>query len=197
MLYPASIDANVNVTARSLRSSSRFWTTLPHLYNMLSQFDTQHHNNRIRRSKSAISVKERRKHPIISEPLNPESARAHAIIAAHRAMNRSRGSSEADLYRSNSSASKQSAMLARGQHAANQSDPAARLQRQRSLLQATASNLATTLPLPVGENSARRGPGSDAHTHTLGFEFGGVPEGEPSSYRRLRKAKSALNPGRG
>ncbi|KAK5949415.1 hypothetical protein OHC33_009588 [Knufia fluminis] len=157
---------------------------------MLSQFDNEHHKNRIRRSKSTTSVKERRKHPIISEPLDPESARVHAVIAAHRAMDRSRGSSEADLYRSDSSASKQSARLARGRHAANQSDPATRLQRQRSLLQATTPNLAATLPLPGGGNTARGGPQSS--THTSVSEFGGSYEGEPSSYRRLRKANKTL-----
>ncbi|KAK5086217.1 hypothetical protein LTR70_000003 [Exophiala xenobiotica] len=70
---------------------------------MLSQLNNDHHNNRIRRSKSATSVKERRKHPIASEPIDPESARLQALIAAHRAMDRSRGSSEANLYRRASS----------------------------------------------------------------------------------------------
>ena len=162
---------------------------------MLSQFDNENHKNRIRRSKSTTSVKERRKHPIISEPLDPESARVHALIAAHRAMDRSQRFFEADLYRSDSSASKQSAGLARGRHAANQSDPAARLQRQRSLLQATAPNLAASLPLPGSGNTARGGPQSYAHTEVS--EFGSNFEGEPSSYRRLRKAKSVLNPSRG
>ena len=162
---------------------------------MLSQFDIEHQRDRIRRSKSTTSVKERRRHPIISEPLDPESARVHAIIAAHRAMDRSQASSEADLYRSDSSASKQSARLTRGRHAANQSDPSSRLQRHRSLLQATASNVAATLPLSAGGNATRDGP--QFHAHTAVSEFGGSFQGESSSYRRLRKAKSVLNPGRG
>lgn len=189
------VGANINVAVLGLRTLFHFWTSFQHLFSMLSQFDNEHHKNHIRRSKSTTSVKERRKHPITSEPLDPESARVHAVIAAHRAMDRSRGSSEADLYRSDSSASKQSARLARGRHAANQSDPATRLQRQRSLLQATTPNLAATLPLPGGGNTARGGPQSS--THTSVSEFGGSYEGEPSSYRRLRKAKSVLNPSHG
>ena len=163
---------------------------------MLSQLNNDHHNNRIRRSKSATSVKERRKHPIAFEPVDPESARLQALIAAHRAMDRSRGSSEANLYRSDSSASKQSARLAGGRYTANQSDPAARLQRQRSLLQAASPNLAEALPLPAGGNTARGGSHSSAHTTELP-EFGGRFEGEPSSYRRLRKSNSVLNTSRG
>ena len=167
-----------------------------HLVNMLSHLNNDHHNNRVRRSKSATSVKERRKHPIAIEPVDAESARMQALIAAHRAMDRSRGSPEADLYRSDSSASKQSARLARGRYATKQSDPAAQLQRQRSLLQATSPNLAVTLPLPGAGSAARSGPHSTAYTTELP-EFGGSFEGEPSSYRRLRKTHSVLNPSHG
>lgn len=163
---------------------------------MLSQFDNET-SNRIRRTKSTTSVKERRKHPIISEPLNPESSRVHALIAAHRAMDRSRGSASAsdELGRSNSSASKTSARAAGARHTAESPSPAAQLKRQRSLLQATAPNLAGSLPLPGRDGTAK--DGASLYTQTAISEFGGYHEGEPSSYRRLRKAKSVLNPSRG
>lgn len=189
------VDVNTNLTVRRLQSSSLL-DNPQHLVNMLSHLNNDHHNNRVRRSKSATSVKERRKHPIAIEPIGAESARMQALIAAHRAMDRSRGSSEADMYRSDSSASKQSARLARGRYAANQSNPAAQLQRQRSLLQATSPNLAVTLPLPSGGSATRSGPHSTTYTTELP-EFGDNFEGEPSSYRRLRKTHSVLNPSHG
>ena len=190
-----SVDTHLNLTVHALLASCPFWKSLQQLASMLSQFDNDHYNNRIRRSKSATSVKERRKHPIISAPLDPESSRVHAIIAAHRAMNRSQGSTE-DLYRSDSSASKQSARFARGRYAANLPDPAARLQRQRSLLQATTPNLAINLPIPDSNNIARDSLQLSVPSRALA-ECGGNFEGEPSSYRRLRKAKSVLSPSHG
>ena len=162
---------------------------------MLSQFDNDTHN-RVRRSKSASSVKERRKTPIISEPLNPEVGRVHAIIAAHRAMDRSRGSGSAsdELHRSGSSASKRSTRLVHTRNAGPEHAPVG-LRRQRSHLEARPTQLVSSLPLP-SRNDQARGFGSD-HSQMPLSEFGANFDGEPSSYRKLRKAKSVLNPSRG
>lgn len=152
-------------------------------------------DSRIRRSKSANSVKERRKHPLISEPLDPNSARVHAVIAAHRAMDRSRASTSDDLARSDSSASRQSNKPQQPQSSSSYS-PAAQLRRQRSLLQATTPSLAASLPLPCGKNIPRGG--SPAYIQaSVAHEVENSFEGEPSSFRRLRKARSVLQPCQG
>lgn len=160
---------------------------------MLSEFDNEF-QNRIRRTKSATSVKERRKHPIASVPQDPESARVHAVIAAHRAMDRSRTSTSGDMHRSDSSTSKRSNQQLHLQYIES-ATPAARLQRQRSILQATAPGLAGSLPHPRGEPTAREG--HSQFTHTATSDFGRSFEGERSSYRRLKKARSVLDPNRG
>lgn len=148
-------------------------------------------SNRIRRSKSTTSVKERRKNPIPSTPQDPEGARVHALIAAHRAMDRSRTSTSNDLHRSDSSTSKQSVAFTHSQHA-GPATPAAQLRRQRSVLQATTPTLAAGLPHPGGMTIAREGP--PLFTHATTSEFGGSFDGEWSSYRRLRKVHSVMSP---
>jgi hypothetical protein len=160
---------------------------------MLSQFNNESPNH-IRRSKSATSVKGRRKHPIVSEPQDSESARVHAVIAAHRAMDRSRASTSGDMHRSDSSTSKQSIRPFHLQHA-EPATPAAQLRRQRSILQATTPSLVSSLPRPRGEPIVREGPPLSIHTTVSDFE--GSFEGERSSYRRLRKARSVLDSSRG
>lgn len=160
---------------------------------MLSQFNNES-QNRIRRSKSATSVKERRKHPIVSVPQDPESARVHAVIAAHRAMDRSRASTSDNLHRSDSSTSKQSTKQLHTHHS-EPATPAAQLRRQRSILQTTTPSLVHSLPRAGGELLARGGPPS--FMNTTMSEFGGSFEGDRSSYRRLRKARSVLSPNRG
>lgn len=162
---------------------------------MLSQFDSEH-NNRIRRSKSTSSVKERRKHPIISEPLDPESARVHALIAAHRAMDRSRGSASDDLRRTNSSASRTSARNAAAKYADGIS-PAEQLRRQRSILQVTAPTLVGNLPVPSSKDLARAGDSSYTQIPLTEFGYDGTHDGEPSSFRKLRRARSVDETRRG
>lgn len=160
---------------------------------MFSQFDNDN-LNRIRRSKSATSVKERRKRPIISEPFNVETGRVHALIAAHRAMDRSQGSTSDDLCRSDSSNSKRSARQAQSQHEFFASS-SAQIQRQNSVISAKSPSLAASLPVLDSGNSKRECLPS--YNQAAFSDLGLIDEGEPSSYRRLRKAKSALNPGRG
>lgn len=159
---------------------------------MLSPSNSQ--SRHIRRSKSSTSVKERRKHPLTSTPQDPESARVHALIAAHRAMDRSRNSTSEDLYRSDSSKSKQSVTFIQCQRT-DLATPAAQLRRQRSVLQATTPSLAASLAHPGGMVGAREGHPSP--THTTISEFGGSFDGERSSYRRLRKVQSVMSSSHG
>lgn len=133
-------------------------------------------------------------HPVLPEPLNPESARVHALIAARRAMDRSSGSTSEDFQRSDSSAGKRPALLPKAGDAFNES-PATQLHRQRSILQANSPGLASPLPILDGRVSEREGQFACNQTTTT--EFGGSFNGEPSSYRRLQRARSVLNPSRG
>lgn len=162
---------------------------------MLSQFDSEHKNH-IRRTKSASSVKERRKHPIISEPLDPESSRIQALIAAHRAIDRSRGSASDDLRRTDSSASRTSARTAAVRYADGIS-PAEQLRRQRSILQASAPSLAGNLPVPSSKDLARVGDLTYTQVALSEFGYDGTHEGEPSSFRKLRRSRSVVETRRG
>ncbi len=152
---------------------------------------------RLTRSKSATSVKQRRKDPIPQESVDPRTARIHAHTAASIAMGRAieRSSDEmrrsAELSRSGSDASRA------GKRATNRGQNihfsgAAELRRQRSLLQTRTSNIASTLQMP----------GEHPYRDTFQYTVSPPPEyaildgygSEPSSYRRLRKAKSSLSP---
>ncbi|ETN40594.1 uncharacterized protein HMPREF1541_04871 [Cyphellophora europaea CBS 101466] len=147
-------------------------------------------SSRLHRSKSAASVKERRKHPITSEPQNPEASRVHALIAAHRAMDRSQSHSSTDLYRAHSNASGRS--KATVQHHV-QFSPATQLRNQRSVLQGGAPRLSAALQVP---NEPRK---IHAYAEIEPSEFGPVSEtfgAEPSSYRKIRRSKSLLTPRR-
>lgn len=152
-------------------------------------------DTRIRRSKSATSVKERRKHPLVSAPLDPNSARVHAVITAHRAMDRSRTSTSDDLARSDSSASKQSIQTHRPQKTSSHL-PAAQSQKQRSILQETTPSLAVTLSMSSTNDIIRDGSPAGIQTSLIS-EAGRPSQGEPSSFRRLRKSKSLLHPRQG
>lgn len=139
-------------------------------------------SNSLQRSKSAASVKERRKHPLTAGSIDPDIAKVHALIAAHRAFDGSRERTSTSLTQSESSISQRS-------HAS----PAFHLQRQRSTLQTRVPKLANTLQVPgaQGVKNSR----SDSFSCTT--EFGSQNEtygAEPSSYRRLRSSRSSLTP---
>lgn len=155
-------------------------------------------DTRIRRCKSANSVKERRKHPLASTPIDPNSARVHAMIAAHRAMDRSRASTSDDLTRSDSSASKQS--TGSQQRLNNNRISFTTVlppQRQQPPLQTTMTpSLVTSLSVTSAQDFPRDGPPAYVQT-TFIPEAGQSAQGEPSSFRRLRKSRSLLHPRRG
>lgn len=160
---------------------------------MLQHFNSES-NNHIRRSKSATSVKERRKHPIISAPLDPESARVHALIAAHRAMDRSRGYPPGSLNRSDSSTNGQSVGHSHN-CSAESCSAAVQVRHRRSVLQAAIPGVADCSPYPRVQSATREG--RPTFSHPTSSEFGGSFEGEKSSYKRIRRAQSSLHPSRG
>lgn len=141
-------------------------------------------NSKLHRSKSNTSVKERRKHPIPSEPQDPESSRVHALIAAHRAMDRSQSRSSGEIQRTDSSSTVKHHV---------QFSPATQLRKQRSVLQSKAPHLAAALSVPEAARTMQIYPEAGIS------EFGSVSEpfsDEPSSYRKVRRTKSMLTPRR-
>lgn len=148
-------------------------------------------NSHLRRSKSSTSVQDRRKHPLIAGSIDPEQARSHALIAAHRAMNRSSGSKSDKKSQTHSIISSHvysTASVSRDGHLA-----AVDLQRRRSLLP-TRSAEGTSLRLPTSLTSTDAGDLPSYSEAGLLPEFGESYGAEPSSFRRLRKAKSMLEP---
>ena len=162
---------------------------------MLSHFDNDR-RAKIRRTQSSTSIRDRRNFPPISAPFDLEAGKVQALIAAHRAMDRSRGSASAssDLHRSDSSTSKVSTgapNTKRNHREVGSGD----IYRSKSVRQTAAASVPSQLSSLNTEKSSRADILS--YTHIPLSEFGSDYDGEPSSYRRLRKAKSALNPSRG
>lgn len=140
-------------------------------------------SSHLRRSKSSTSVQDRKRHPRIADPIDPAQAKTHALIAAHRAMNRSSGAAPDDRPQTQTASSR-----ARGVHSS-----AVSLQPRRSSLLPRSAERASFLP-PTLLSSTDMG---DLPPYT---EAGLLPDSgesygaEPSSYRKLRKAKSMLEP---
>lgn len=153
-------------------------------------------NNGIGRSNSSASIS-RRNAFLVPESVDPQIARHHAVTAANVAMGRAQERVSADLRRStelsraNSFKGRDQSTTSPPQHVIRLSS-AAELKRQRSILRQRAPSLASSLHLPDDS------PPTNFTAIPPIDEFG-VPLGYgsvPSSYRRLRKAKSLLAPGR-
>lgn len=174
--------------------STRLTSLIPELSSLvkgciLDNDNMASHQSQLHRSRSTTSVKERRKNPIPASPQNADEAKAHALIAAHRAMGRSQSRSSAPLHRADSGISRRSNETVQQV----QFSPATQLRRQRSVLQSKAPHLAAALQVPY---QSRSGPN---YTESDLTEFGPVGEtygAEPSSYRRIRRTKSLLTPRR-
>jgi hypothetical protein len=141
--------------------------------------------NRLRRAKSASSVQQRRAQPLIADPIDPHTAQVHAIVAAHRAMGRSSERASEELRRGDSNASRNSQRTTPRSrnirfHASTE------LPSQRPFLQSRTSNIASTLRIP----------NDTANVDDYASSYGTAENyrAEPSSYRRLRKARSLLTP---
>ena len=149
---------------------------------------------RLRRAKSSASVTQRRSIHCTSESIDPEISRQHALIASHIAMERAseRASADSrrpiDLSRADSAASRSKARLTPRSGPLRFTD-SAELHRQRSLHPINGPNLKSSINMPL----------DSSYQHSVGpsfSEFGGPEQygAQPSSYRKLHKAKSLLIP---
>lgn len=140
---------------------------------------------RLRRAKSASSVQQRRAQPLPAEPIDPHIAHVHALVAAHRAMERSSERASEEMRRADSNASRNTQRTTPRSQNIRFHDTT-EFRNKRPFLQSRTSNIACTLRIP-SENTA-----IDDHTSSYGTteNYGA----EPSSYRRLRKARSMLTP---
>jgi hypothetical protein len=155
-------------------------------------------SNRLRRAKSASSVQQHRQHPLQLESTDP-----HAIVAAYRAMERSSERASDELRRSESRASKSRAA---GQGFKNPAlnvrfSPAHGMRGQQSSLQPrthASPSIASPHDIPTEASNTDVDDSQYASSLTNISEFGRTENygAEPSSYRRLRKAKSMLTPRR-
>ena len=140
---------------------------------------------RLRRAKSASSVQQRRAQPLAADPVDPHTAQVHALVAAHRAMERSSERASEELRRADSNASRNAQRTTPGLqnvrfHASTE------LRNQRPFLQSRTSNIASTLRIPNDNTTIDDYASSYGTAENYGAE--------PSSYRRLRKARSMLTP---
>lgn len=155
----------------------------------------------LRRSKSSASVNRRRHEPLAKENIDPETARQHALTAAHIAMGRARERASTEIKRSTELSRSNSNVSRNGVAATPRSQnirfcDAVEPRRQRSTLQAKPPTVASSVHMP----------GSNSYSQLLNVGHGpplnefGVADGygsTPSSYRRLRKSKSMLTPRKG
>lgn len=160
------------------------------------------------RSKSASSVQERKKHPLIGEPIDPETAKLYALIAAHRAMERSSTRTSEDGPHSGSTRAETGFRRSCNARVRNGCEhvrfsPGRGLNKPRLALQPTSVQQST----PSIASSAPQAPTELSHTYVeeyqyqpsaLASEFGRIPSENygavPSSYRKLRKSRSMLAP---
>ena len=150
----------------------------------------------LRRTRSTTSVKQRRHQPLIREPVDPKTARTHAVTAAHIAMGRANERASIEMRRSAELAKCDSnaSMSANRTTARSQPlhfSPASELRRQRSILQSKASSIVSSSP------NTTEYPYTDLSHYDLPPPSELVVTAcgsEPSSYRKLRKAKSVLTP---
>lgn len=177
-------------------SSALKGQVLVSLKNMLSRAGSDA-NTRLRRSKSAASVKKHRTGHSTQEPIDPETARCHALTAANIAMDRAKERSSAEIRRSAELSRHDSNACGADNQDAHRGQNvyfsgAAELRRQRSILQTRASNMASTLDVPTDNSYSNISHYAAPESTQFGTldGYGSLP----SSYRRLRKAKSVLTP---
>jgi hypothetical protein len=148
----------------------------------------------LRRTKSAASVKQRR---IEQDPVDPDTARIHAVTAAHIAMGRATERTSIEMRRS--------ADLAKCDGNTNRPSnrptvrsqtllfsPASELRRQRSILQSKGPSIVSSCHNP----SDHFGADLSHYTAPPLSELGIMDRrsSEPSSYRKLRQVKSVITP---
>lgn len=151
----------------------------------------------LRRTKSVASVKQRRVEQLTQDPVNPDTARIHAVTAAHIAMGRAteRTSIEmrrsADLAKCDGSANRPSIRpTARSQTILF--SPASELRRQRSILQSKGPSIVPSCHNPNDHFDADLSHYAAPPPSELGIMD--RRDSEPSSYRKLRQVKSVIIP---
>ncbi|GAD97366.1 conserved hypothetical protein [Paecilomyces variotii No. 5] len=152
-----------------------------------TSYDT---NGRLRRAKSTSSVQKRRQIPPLPEPLDPVTAKRHALAAASRAFQRASERSSGD--------SRGSCDYPNGNEAApftqRQRPPSIRFADDgRSVSQLSMASISPSIPFTAGSVAEESICPSILPPIS---EFQGPDGGDssvPSSYRRLRKAKSMFS----
>ncbi|KAE8154126.1 hypothetical protein BDV25DRAFT_1769 [Aspergillus avenaceus] len=148
--------------------------------------------DRLKRSKSARSMRKSRPKPLSSEPFDPEIARQHATAAASLAMRRSTERSSTDSQRSYDRLGGPSSMAVP--------------QRRQRLSEDTQSlDVISNCAIPQSQPSiSRNTEATEAQLSVAALppitEFGGLDgriSSLPSSYRRLRKSRSMFSPRQG
>ena len=152
----------------------------------------------VRRSKSSASVNRRMNGPLVRDTIDPETARQHAMTAAHIAMDRASERASAEMRRSAELSRNQSNASRTGVGATPRSQnirfcDGVEPRRQRSILQSKAPTVTTSVYIPESNSYSQL---SKVGNHPPLNEFGVASAygSTPSSYRRLRKTKSMLTP---
>lgn len=143
----------------------------------------------LRRAKSTSSAKRGRTIPFDSSPIDLEGVHRHAITAAHVAMSRASGHQSKDISRSDSTTSKQNM---RSTPSAFQPHGDSRLRRYSSTMHTKSNGFTSTMTTPKrldhDPTVSMIEPLDDAFDPQCSYGSA------PSSYKRLRKARSALTP---
>ncbi|KAJ9221718.1 hypothetical protein DTO027B5_8691 [Paecilomyces variotii] len=145
---------------------------------------------RLRRAKSTSSVQKRRQIPPLPEPLDPVTAKHHAMVAASRAFQRASERSSGDSRGSCDYTNGNEAIAFTQRHR----PPSIRFADEgRSVSQMSIASISPSIPFTAG--SVADGTTSPSILPPIS-EFQGLDGGDssvPSSYRRLRKAKSMFS----
>jgi len=151
----------------------------------------------LRRTKSAASVKQRRIEQLTQDSVNPDTARIHAVTAAHIAMGRATERTSIEMRRSADLAKCDSNTNKPSNHPTAQSQPllfspASELRRQRSILQSKGPSIVSSCHNPNDHFDADLPRCTAPPLSELGImdRHGS----EPSSYRKLRQVKSVITP---
>ncbi len=155
-------------------------------------------SSRLRRTKSSASVNRRRNEPLVKDTIDPETARRHAMTAAHIAMDRANERASAEMRRSAELSRKHSNASRTGTGATPRSQnirfcDVAETRQQPSTLQSKTTPAASSVYIPGSNSYSQLSKGGNG----LPLNEFGVADGygsTPSSYRRLRKTKSMLTP---
>ena len=151
----------------------------------------------LRRTKSAASVKQRRIEQLTQDSVNPNTARIHAVTAAHIAMGRATQRTSIEMRRSADLAKCDGNTNKPSNHPTARSQtlllsPASELRRQRSILQSKGPSVVSS----CHDSNDHFGADLPHYAAPPLSELGIMDRhgSEPSSYRKLRQVKSVITP---